>query len=74
MLITDLMMQTLPSDRMYEFNLNYILSKIKEFQDILDNKIDDLILKEVQKILISFKLDYDKTSQTVYLTGGAKIA
>lgn len=64
---------TLPNNRNYEFNLNYILKEIKDFRDILDNRIDDLIFSEIEKVLVTFKLDYNKSTQTVYLTGGAKL-
>ena len=67
MIITDLMLQTLPSDRMYEFNLNYILCKLKDFQNQLDGDIDDILEKKIENLTSKTALKYNANNNGIYL-------
>lgn len=65
MIIDDLLLQTLPSDRLYEYNLNWILKKIDEYDKGLQDTIINFLTKNLS---VDLSLEYSAIDESVKLT------
>ena len=70
MILSDLLLATLPSDRMYEYNLNYILKIIRDMEDQYKTRLDELVREYLSQILNDFRLQYSDYNECVYLQEG----
>ena len=69
MLISELLLSTLPSDRMYEFNLNYILKAVRDLDIQYKEKLHELVKQYVEEFLTTFELEYIDSTETIKLKG-----
>lgn len=69
MVITELLLSTLPSNRIYEFNLNYILKVCKDLDTQYKEKLPELVKEFMCNLLEGYKLYYESETETIYLKG-----
>lgn len=69
MTVNDLLLATLPSNRIYEFNLNYILKVCKDLDTQYKEKLPELVKEFMTDLLAGYKLYYESDTETVYLKG-----
>lgn len=54
-----------PNTDFHELNLDYILKKLNEFDDIVNNKIDIYIREKINKLFVDSV--YDESTETLVL-------
>ena len=63
----NLINQTMPSDRLYEYNLDWFFKQFNEVQDYVYNAVDWLIEKKIESL--QYSLLYHADNEGVSLTG-----
>lgn len=59
--------QTMPSDRLYEYNLDWFFKQFNEVQDYVYNAVDGLIEKKIESL--QYNLLYHADNEGVSLKG-----
>ena len=63
----NLINQTMPSDRLYEYNLDWFFKQFNEVQDYVYNAVDGLIEKKIESL--QYNLLYHADNEGVSLKG-----
>lgn len=63
----NLINQTMPSDRLYEYNLDWFFTQFNEVQDYVYNAVDGLIEKKIESL--QYNLLYHADNEGVSLKG-----